>query len=247
MSGGVSGGSSLTRLGASGDSPGAVVVTGASRGVGRATAFAFAARGIRPVLLGRASARLDHTAAELASAGASPLVVTADLALRSEVDAASQRILAAVGAPLAVVHAAGIVERASTTEVDDASWDRQLEVNLTAPLRLTRALLPRMLESGRGRVLFVSSISATLGTARQAAYNASKAGLVAAMRCLAEELSQTALMTAAVLPGSIDTDMLVGSGYAPRMTAEEVAGTLVFLGLDASRAHNGAAIEMFGV
>lgn len=226
---------------------GAVVITGASRGVGRAVAFAFAARGQRPVLVGRPSPELDETARQLTEARAAPLVVPADLALRPEVDVASERILASVGAPLCLVHAAGVVERAAITELDDTSWDRQLEVNLTAPLRLTRALLPRMRQAGAGRVLFVSSISATLGTARQAAYNASKAGLVAVMRCLAEELSETALMTAAVLPGSIDTDMLVGSGYEARMSAAEVARTLVFLGLDASRAHNGAVIEMFGV
>lgn len=66
------------------------------------------------------------------------------------------------------------------------------------------------------------------------------------MKSVAEELRDSGVMTCALLPGSVDTSMLVGSGFAPRMSAADVARTLVFLGLDASLAHNGAAVEMFG-
>ena len=118
---------------------------------------------------------------------------------------------------------------------------------MDAPFRLTSALLPAMLAQRQGRILFVSSISAVLGSQQQAAYNASKAGLVALMRCLAEELTDTGLMTAAVLPGAIATDMLKGSGYEARMSAADVARTLCFLGIEASLAHNGGITEMFGV
>jgi 3-oxoacyl-[acyl-carrier protein] reductase len=103
-----------------------------------------------------------------------------------------------------------------------------------------------MRERKRGRILFVASISSTLGTKGQSAYCASKWGVLGLMKSLAEELSDTGLMTAAVLPGSVDTHMLQGSGFAPRMSAEDVARTLVFLALDAPLAHNGAVIEMFG-
>ena len=67
------------------------------------------------------------------------------------------------------------------------------------------------------------------------------------MKSLAEELTDSGLMTAAVLPGSVDTDMLAGSGFPPRMSAEAVAQSLLYLALDAPIAHNGASIEMFGV
>lgn len=223
------------------------VITGASRGVGRATALALAERGVEVVLLGRSQPHLEETRALVAARGGHAEIVVCELADREAVEDAARRIAASAEAPRAIVHAAGVVERAPVTELSDVSWDYQLAVNLTAPFLLTRALLPSMLEARRGRVLFVSSISAGLGTAAQSAYNVSKAGLVAFMRCLAAELSDTGLLTAAVLPGSIDTDMLVGSGFAPRMTAEEVARTLTFLALDASPAHNGATLEMFGV
>ncbi len=104
-----------------------------------------------------------------------------------------------------------------------------------------------MLKRGSGRVLHVASISATLGSRDQAAYNASKWGLVGFAKSLAEELRDTGLMTVAVLPGSVDTDMLQGSSYPPRMTPGEVAQTLVHYALDAPLAHNGSVIEMFGV
>ncbi len=104
-----------------------------------------------------------------------------------------------------------------------------------------------MKRAGSGRILFVSSISAVLGCARQAAYHASKAGLVGFMRCLAEELSDTGLMTMALLPGAIDTDMLAGSGFAPRMSAEDIFETLQFYATSAPLAHNGASVEMFGI
>jgi 3-oxoacyl-[acyl-carrier protein] reductase len=118
---------------------------------------------------------------------------------------------------------------------------------LGAPYALTRALVPAMRARGHGRVLFVGSISGTLGTARQSAYCASKWGLTGFMKSLAEELHDTGLMTCAVLPGSVDTNMLDGSGFDPRMSADDVARTLVHYALDAPLAHNGAVIEMFGV
>ena len=98
-----------------------------------------------------------------------------------------------------------------------------------------------------GRIVFVASISSTLGTANLSAYCASKWGVVGLMKSLAEELSDSGLMTCAVLPGSVDTQMVVGSGFPARMSADDVARSLLHYALDAPLAHNGASIEMFGV
>jgi 3-oxoacyl-[acyl-carrier protein] reductase len=122
-----------------------------------------------------------------------------------------------------------------------------LRVNLTAPFVLTRALLPAMRARRSGRIVFVASISSTLGTAKLSAYCASKWGIVGFMKSLAEELSDSGLMTCAVLPGSVDTRMLTGSVFPPRMSADDVARTLLHYAFDAPLAHNGASIEMFGV
>ncbi len=223
-----------------------LAITGASRGIGRQTARLYAKRGYSLSVIGRDSPALRELVSELAEAGTSVRALHCDLGIRSEADSVFSQ-LAAGPAPDVVIHNAGMIERAAIVGHSDELWDAHFEVNVTAPMRLTRAVLPEMLARKSGRVLFVSSISAVMGTKAQSAYNSSKAALLGLMRCLAEELSDTGLMTAAVLPGSVDTEMLSGSGFAPRMTADEVARTLFFLGVESSVAHNGAIVEMYGV
>jgi 3-oxoacyl-[acyl-carrier protein] reductase len=224
------------------------VVTGASRGVGRATALGLASRGLRLALVGRASSELDSARTECLAAGApSAQTIEADLTLLERAAAAGKAILAELGVPELVIHNAGVARRAALEDLSLELWREQIDLNLGAPYALTRALLPEMRQRGSGRFVFVGSISSTLGTPRQSAYCASKWGLVGFMKSLAEELHDSGLATCAVLPGSIDTRMLEGSGFAPRMSAEEVAKVLIYYGLEAPLACNGAAIEMFGV
>lgn len=225
----------------------AALVSGSSRGVGRALSLELARAGYLPVLLSRRSTAQQETERLLTAEGYAFESFECDLAERASVAEAAAGVLATLGPPEVVVHSAAVIERGLVAEQDDAAWDRQIEVNLSAPFRLTRALLPGMLARGSGRILFVSSISAVVGSPAQAAYHASKAGLVALMRCLAEEIRDTPLSTTAFLPGSIDTDMLKGSPFPARMSAEEVARTLVFYARAPGHAHNGSVIEMFGV
>lgn len=233
-----------------------VLLTGASRGIGRATALLLAERGARLSLVGRPSQALDetlHAVSELAAKGAAARpgrgssAFACDLARPLEIEAAAAQILEASGPPDAVIHNAAVIERLSLAELALESWQRQLDVNLQAPYVLTRALLPALRGRGKGRFVFVGSISSTLGTPGASAYCASKWGLVGFMRSLAAELSDSGVTCVAVLPGSVDTEMLEGSGFAPRMSAEDVARTLVHYALDAPAAHNGGIVEMFGV
>ena len=228
--------------------PGHAVVTGASRGIGRATALALAARGLALSLIGRASRELDAARdACLAQGAPHARVLPADLSDLGAAERAGHELLASEGAPGIVVHNAGEVHRAPIERLSLEDWGHEIALNLGAPFALTRALLPAMRARGEGRILFVGSISSTLGTASQSAYCASKWGVVGFMKSLAAELSDSGLMAAAVLPGSVQTRMLEGSGFPPRMTAEDVARTLTFLALDAPLSHNGAVLEMFGV
>lgn len=227
---------------------GFALVTGAGRGVGRAVALALAKRGLELALVGRPSPQHASTVAELAQlTGQKPFEVFADFQDAGALERAAQAIVNELGAPDVVVHNAGVVVRASIEQTSIAAWDEQLDVNLRAPFVLTRALLPDMRAAKRGRFVFIGSISGTLGSAGAAAYAASKWGLTGFVKSLAEELSDSGLMACAVLPGSIDTDMLKGSPYPARMSAADVAKTVEFLALDAPLAHNGAALEMFGV
>lgn len=223
------------------------VVTGASRGIGRATALALAERGLRLALVGRASVALDDTASEVRRRGAVVDIVPCDLSSSMDVATAAERLLTTLGAPSVVVNNAAVVHRAPIEATTDAAWSEQVDVNLRAPFQLVRALLPAMKANHSGRFIHVGSISATLGTKHAAAYCASKWGLVGFMKSLAEELADTGLMTMAVLPGSVDTRMLEGSGFPPRMTADDVGKTIAFFCLDAPLSHNGGVVEMFGV
>lgn len=223
------------------------LITGASRGIGRATALHFADRGVELVLLGRPSAAFAETEKELKKRQARWNFHSCDFQDRASVDRVVSQLKDQGLIPDVLVLNAGTIVREPFLQISDASWDAQIEVNLNAPLRIARAFLGAMLKRDSGRVLFVSSISAQLGTASQSAYHASKAGLIGAMKCLAEELSATGLSTVALLPGSVDTSMLEGSGFTPRMSPLEVAQTLGFYAFDAGRAHNGSSIEMFGI
>jgi 3-oxoacyl-[acyl-carrier protein] reductase len=222
------------------------VVTGAGRGIGRAVAIALGRRGLSVALLGPTREHLDETARLVSVTGARTEVVLCDVTEGEVVTAACAGVLARLGAPDVVINNAGVVRRARLEDTSEADWDAVLGVNLKGTFLVTRALLPAMVLRRRGRIVNVASISATLGTARQTAYNAAKWGVVGFTKSLAEELRGTGLQTLVVLPGAVDTDMLNGSGFAPQMTPETVAETLVYAALDAPDAMNGSALEVFG-
>ena len=166
----------------------------------------------------------------------------------AEVARAPREVLAALGVPRVVVNNAGIVRRgAPSTRRSPEDWDEVIAVNLRGPFLVSRAFLPRMLAARRGRFVHVASISSTLGSPGAASYAASKWGLVGFTKSLAEELRGTGLQSIAVLPGSVDTEML----SRQRLRAADDARTtsrrmIVYAALDAPDAVNGSAVEMFG-
>jgi 3-oxoacyl-[acyl-carrier protein] reductase len=222
------------------------VVTGAGRGIGRAIAVDLAKRGCDIALLGRTVESLAEAAEAVIATGRRAVAVACDVADASAVENAAAHVHADLGVPHVVVPNAGVVHRALVHEMTEAAWDEVVGVNLKGTFLVTRAFLPRMLDLRRGRFVAVASISATLGTARQSAYCAAKWGTVGFVKSLAEELRGTGLQAMCVMPGSVDTDMLKGSGFAPAMQPEDVARTVVFLALDAPAAMNGSSVEIFG-
>jgi 3-oxoacyl-[acyl-carrier protein] reductase len=226
---------------------GPCVITGTSRGIGRATALRVAARGRDLALIGRPSAAQDETRRLCEERGVRARAYACELAEPAAIDAAARALLAELGPPATVIHNAAVLERGPRVhEIAPEAWDRVLAVNLRAPYLLSRALLPAMLAAGRGRLVHVSSISGTLGAPHAASYGASKWGIIGLAKSLAEELRGTGLQSIAILPGSVDTDMLKQTPFPPDMSADEVAEVIVFHALDAPPEINGAAVEVYG-
>lgn len=222
------------------------VVTGGGRGIGRAIALELADRGCDVAVLGRTQETLAATAEGIVQRGRRAVAIPCDVSRSEDVDAAAARVLVDLGVPRIVVPNAGVVHRVPMLDMTEAQWDEVLDVNLKGTFLVTRAFLRPMLAERRGRFVAIGSISGTLGTPRLSAYCASKWGTVGFVKSLAEELRGTGLQSMCVMPGSVDTDMLRGSGFSPAMTPEDVASIVAWVALRAPDAMNGSCVDAFG-
>jgi NAD(P)-dependent dehydrogenase (short-subunit alcohol dehydrogenase family) len=219
------------------------LVTGATRGIGRAIVDALTEAGAKVVACGVQEEGVRRLSAELGDKGRA---VVADVGTRAGAERLVQEATSVFGRVDLLVNNAGIAPRLELEQMADQDFDRVLAVNLAGPFYLARRVVPGMKARGFGRIVNVSSISATLGTPRMTGYCASKWGLNGLTQALAEELKPSGIFVAAVLPGSVDTDMLQGSGFAPAMAPADVARIVRYLCDEAPFAMTGSLVEAFG-
>jgi uncharacterized protein len=177
-----------------------VLITGASSGIGAATAELLGRRGMRLLLSG--SGRDDRLDAVAARTGG--LALAADLADAAGCADLAGRALAAGPVDVLVANA-GIGWAGPFTAMDETDVDRLIAVNLAAPIRLARALLPGMYERSRGRLVFVTSIAGAVGVGGEAVYSATKAGLACFAEALRYEAASHGVTVSVMVPGVIDT------------------------------------------
>jgi NAD(P)-dependent dehydrogenase (short-subunit alcohol dehydrogenase family) len=180
------------------------VVTGASRGIGAATAALLAQAGARVALIARSKEGLAAVAATLPRARS--LAIPADLADTDAVTAAVDRIAATWGTVDILVNNAGIIAAAAYRDISVEEWQSMLEVNLTGAFRMVKAVAPLMEAAGWGRIVNITSVTAqTGGVSGGAHYSASKGGLESFTKTLARDLAPAGITVNAIAPGQIDT------------------------------------------
>ncbi len=207
------------------------LVTGASRGIGRATAVALAREGCHTALLARSVDGLEQTAAECRNQGIHALSLPTDITDRSALREAVQRCVAELGQLDILVNNAGVFGGGPVHQADLEVWDRAMEVNAHAPMDLTAIALPHMVGSGRGAVIFIASIAGRMSFPSGGAYCASKHAVVGFSGSVFEDVRESGIKVCALCPGYVNTEMVAGRKLATdkMIQPEDVAETVVFI------------------
>lgn len=187
-----------------------VFVTGASRGIGRAICLRLASPGVRVVAVGRDAAALEQTRAAVQERGGEAESVVADVCDTPAMQRAIERAARGRGIDV-MVHNAGIGGSTPVSAPDPDRWDRIVDVDLRAPMRLTALALPHVVER-EGVFVFIGSISAKMGMAGSGAYCAAKHGLDGFAEALFEEVREQGVRVVRIHPGFVNTDMVTGRG-----------------------------------
>lgn len=234
------------------------IVTGASRGIGRAIALALAAQGAKVVASARNGEALDNLVAEIKGQGGEATAVVGDVAVSTDAARLIEQAVDAYGQVDILVNNAGITRDGLLLRMKDEDWDAVLDTNLKGAFLCIRAAAKVMSKQRSGRIINISSVVGEMGNAGQANYCASKAGLLGLTKSVARELARRNVTVNAITPGFIVTDMTDGMTDKAReaMTeqiplgrlgdADDVANAVIFLASDQSSYVTGQVLGVNG-
>lgn len=185
------------------------LITGGSRGIGRAIALEFAKEGADvAITYNRSKEAADEVKKDLGKIGRKCIAVKCDVKSRTDVEKAVRTVLDKLGRVDILVNNAGVLVRGSLLETDDKTWDETINTNLRGVFYFTKAAAPHMMKQKHGRIVNISSVAAFTTHSSSAVYAASKAGVAALTRIWSRELAKHGITVNAVAPGPVDTDML---------------------------------------
>ena len=224
------------------------VVTGASRGIGRAVAIALAAAGAQVVVnYARSSTAADEVVAEIVAAGGSAVAIQADVSQADQVDGLINGTLKQFGRVDVLVNNAGITRDTLLLRMKLEDWQAVIDLNLTGVFLCTRAVAKIMLKQRSGRIINIASVAGQMGNPGQANYSAAKAGVIGFTKTVAKELASRGITANAVAPGFIETDMTDDLGNTDEIRKfiplgrfgqpEDIAGMVRFLAADPAAAY----------
>ncbi len=234
------------------------LVTGASRGIGRATALELGRRGARVVGTATSESGAERITEALQAEGIDGRGLALDVTDGDRVAAAMGEVTEAFGAPTILVNNAGITRDNLMMRMKDEEWDAIIQTNLTSVYRMSKACLRGMMKARRGRIISISSVVGASGNAGQTNYAAAKAGVVGMSKSLAREVGPRGVTVNVVAPGFIDTDMtrdlpekqreaLLGQIPAGRLgDPAEIAAAVAFLASPQAAYVTGETIHVNG-
>jgi NAD(P)-dependent dehydrogenase (short-subunit alcohol dehydrogenase family) len=251
------------------------IVTGASRGIGKSIAFAFAEEGAHLVLVARSPDQLEHVAHEIRKKGRTVLPVTCDVSSAQEVQNLRDAVQHEFSRIDILVNNAGISRRSRLLESDNETWLKVIRINLFSTYLCTKAFLPMMEQTGQGRIINIASTAGKNPVPFNTAYSASKHGILGFTKSVASEVAITGypgITVNAICPFYVNTDMFSGpQGYIAEMgkmsgmsekeiieravsrnlqhriiEPEEVAAMAVFLASEEARGITGQALNICG-
>ncbi len=217
------------------------LVTGASRGIGRAIAEALAHCGAKVACVARNAEKLQETVAAITAAGGTAEAFACDVSDGASVEKAVAAVLEKWEKLHILVNNAGVTRDTLLARMSDEQWDEVLDTNLRGAFLFTRAVTRPLMQGRYGRIINISSVSGLVGNAGQANYSASKAGLIGFTRSVARELASRNVTVNAVCPGFVETDMTAALGAvvqeevkkripAKRLgTVEDIAAAVLYL------------------
>ena len=234
------------------------LVTGASQGIGRAIALAFAASGSKVAVAARQTAKLDDLVKEIEAAGGEALAVPLDVADPAQVKTAFAAVLAKFGKLDVLVNNAAITKDTLALRMKLEDWDAVLRTNLTGTYLCIQQALGAMLKARYGRIVNITSVVAQTGNAGQANYVSSKAGVIGLTRAIAVEVASRSITVNAVAPGFIETPMT--DPLSPELkekmksmiplgrfgTDKEIASAVMFLASDEAAYITGQVLDVNG-